>query len=231
MSGPRLIDGQVVRTRRLQLGLSQRRLASAAGISLATLTDIENHDGQDRSVTVASLRRLAEALDLTPARLVEVVAVDEPTEPEPVAEDAQPDDVPLVARLLLDATAALHVDDIAHALGWSYRRADDALDRLDGHLSGTGLHVQLVSGRALLRPQAGTDTAAALIAPVLAARRGIDRGQAALLHTTVRSLQETGRASGHGQRGMASLLLTGLLEDDGGRRVRLGDDLRYALDL
>jgi transcriptional regulator with XRE-family HTH domain len=224
----RLIDGNLVRTRRLELGLSQRNLARTAGFGLATLRDIEDHDGQDRNVSIVQLVRLAGALDLGAARLIDIPRDETPT----VAPQVESDDTHEVAHVLLEVRAILNVDDVAQTLGWTYRRTSDALDALNVQLQCTGLHVHRFAGRAQLRPMDPSENLTARVAHVLTLRRGIDRRQAGLVYAAMQGSGKTGRASDPGdKRGRPTLLLLGLLKDEGGRRISLGDDLRYALDL
>lgn len=224
-----VINGQLVRTRRLEVGLSERALASIAGISLATLTDIEDHDGRDRHIKLIGLFRLAEALDLTPMQLVDVRPADAPT-PEPGRGDAQ-DDADAVGHLLFEARVVLNIDDVAQALGWTYQRTRQALQCLDGRLKGTGFHVHLFTGRAQLRPCDPAAGLTATVSTVLSARRGIDRPKAALLYRTLTGSGKSGRGIHGTSRGRSALLLLGLVKEAGSRQMDLGDDFKYALDL
>jgi transcriptional regulator with XRE-family HTH domain len=224
----RLINGSLVRRRRLELGISERSLASLAGFGLATLSDIEDHDGQDRTVTLGALTRLAGALDLTPAQLVDV-PVESNVEP---AEPDDEDDVRLVAQVFIESRVVLYVDDVAQVFGWTYARASTAIDALNARLDGTGLHVHRFPGRAHLRPKDATHELTGAMGKILAARRGIDRRQAGLVYSAMQGLNKSGRTAVHGDnRGRPTLVLLGLLKEEGGRRFSLGDDLRYALDL
>ena len=55
--------GERIKARRVQLGLSQTRLAAMAHVSRATMTDLEN--GQRHPASSADLRGLARALSIT----------------------------------------------------------------------------------------------------------------------------------------------------------------------
>jgi transcriptional regulator with XRE-family HTH domain len=60
--------GTRVRDRRLELGLSQERLALAAGLHPTYVSSVE---GGQRNISTLNLLRLASALDLDPADLIE----------------------------------------------------------------------------------------------------------------------------------------------------------------
>lgn len=192
----RLINGGLVRARRLEMGLSQRALARTAGFGLATLTDIENHDGQDRQVTIVELVRLAGALDISPARLVEL-APEEPQAAPPVHDD---DDAQQVSHVLLEVRVIVAVDDVAQALGWTYDRASNALDALNSRLAGTGLHVHRFAGRVQLRPVDPAPDLTARAANVVMTRRGMSRPQAAQLYAVLQGSGKNGRRGEPGDK-------------------------------
>ena len=55
--------GERLKARRVQLGLSQTRLAEMANVSRTTITDLEN--GHRQTASSADLRGLARALSIT----------------------------------------------------------------------------------------------------------------------------------------------------------------------
>lgn len=227
------INGALVRTRRLELGLSQRRLARESGFGYANLRDIEENDGQNRTITVAELVRLADGLDLEPGRLIGASqAAPAPPAAEPAAVATADDDSRAVAQLLLEARSLVYVDDVAHAMGWTYHRTSEALRALDARLAGTGLHVHRCAGRTQIRPLDPPADLTTRVANAMTARVGISSAQAKILYARLTGEGKDGRIWGPGdKRGRPTLLLLGLLKDDGGRQTSIGDDLRYALDL
>ncbi|HEY9775556.1 MAG TPA: helix-turn-helix transcriptional regulator [Planktothrix sp.] len=58
--------GEVIHERRIHLGRSQQELADLAGVHRTYISDIERGA---RNLTVTTVSRLAEALDVTPSRL------------------------------------------------------------------------------------------------------------------------------------------------------------------
>lgn len=69
--------GEVVRKRRLALGLSQEELAGRAGVHRTYLSDIERGA---RNITVTVLARIADALEVKVSRLFRLTEdIDAPT--------------------------------------------------------------------------------------------------------------------------------------------------------
>lgn len=60
--------GDIVRTRRTELGLSQRHVADVAGLSRSYLCDIEQ--GRAKEPTFSTVRALAKVLTLNPQELI-----------------------------------------------------------------------------------------------------------------------------------------------------------------
>src|SRR5512138_3108520 len=61
--------GRLIRARRLDAGLTQRALADFAGVSVATIRDLEQ--GRTRRPRTALVDRLAAALNLEPGQMLE----------------------------------------------------------------------------------------------------------------------------------------------------------------
>lgn len=65
----------IIESARISKGISQRELAKLSGISRSTLNDIIN--GKIKKVDVDSLKKIAETLDLSLAKLLKVAGYDE----------------------------------------------------------------------------------------------------------------------------------------------------------
>ena len=65
---PEVFLGRAVRARRVQLGLSQEKLAGASGLDRSFVGQI---DRGERNVTLPTLLRIALALDTTPGTLID----------------------------------------------------------------------------------------------------------------------------------------------------------------
>ncbi|GAB1690091.1 tetratricopeptide repeat protein [Krasilnikovia sp. M28-CT-15] len=94
--------GRLVRDRRLSLGLSQRALAGATGLSLGTVRDLEQ--GRTRRPYPSTLRLLSRSLDLEFPRTAEAPSGDEGAGGG-------------AARVLILGTMELHVDGAPVRLG------------------------------------------------------------------------------------------------------------------
>ncbi|MBI1885867.1 MAG: helix-turn-helix transcriptional regulator [Chloroflexi bacterium] len=70
--------GQTIRSHREELGMSQARLATAAGLSQGYLSQIEN--GEVSNPSAAVLFRLAQSLHVDPRVLLEAAGYEQPRE-------------------------------------------------------------------------------------------------------------------------------------------------------
>ena len=61
------VDGQRIRELRVQRALSLRALGERSGVSFATINNLEN---ETRPARLATIRKLAEALDVEPKELM-----------------------------------------------------------------------------------------------------------------------------------------------------------------
>jgi DNA-binding XRE family transcriptional regulator len=64
---PRILLGNAIRKRRLQMGSSQQTIAEKAGLHLTYVNEVENGK---RNVTLFTMLNIARALDSTPSRLL-----------------------------------------------------------------------------------------------------------------------------------------------------------------
>lgn len=68
--GRYMLDGQKLRSARLECGLTQERMAHKAGLSSNYVNQLE---GDDRNVTIDTLFRLSEVLNVNHTKLVSLV--------------------------------------------------------------------------------------------------------------------------------------------------------------
>lgn len=132
---PRLAR-QRVRTRRLELGLSERDVAAHWGVSTAVVRNVES--GLVASdLSLGQLAKLAAILGLDLLELLEGG-----TEAE---QDATPNegagDAAVLGSLLADTRVLVPIEALAEALGWDLDRTRLALDDLEARLRVTGLRV------------------------------------------------------------------------------------------
>lgn len=134
-----LINTQLIAERRVALNMSERALIQATGVSHRLVYSLDAQPGGDQSValgasvTLAELARLAKALAVTPAELLQT-------------EDALPagppaDDIAVLLAALMDGAQVTltRQDDLAHALGWPLERVESAACQAAGHLPTLGL--------------------------------------------------------------------------------------------
>jgi transcriptional regulator with XRE-family HTH domain len=128
------IVGGNIRAQRQNLGLSQQALADRAGLSRRMVTLIEAGDG---NASLATLDRLAEALDLTFARLTQAYDAGEQSKPVDLW---QGEDKRSKARLLASCPAR-HAVEL-----WSWSLAPG--ERYDAEPDPAGMHelVTVISG-------------------------------------------------------------------------------------
>lgn len=123
----------------MALNMSERALIQATGVSHRLIYEVDPRPGGDLSialgagVTLGELARLASALAVTPG---ELLTADEPAPTGPPAADI----AILLAALMDGAQVTLtRKDDLAHALGWSLERVEDASAQAAKHLPALGL--------------------------------------------------------------------------------------------
>lgn len=126
---PATLNAELIRARRIELGMSRRALARRLAVSMTVVRRLEEGTG-DHSISLRLLVNLAERLG---CRLTDLFI--ETTEPSPVLSTA--DDVKVEA-ILVDAGQAVFRDDIARGLGWDIDRTVAAITHLDARLRGTG---------------------------------------------------------------------------------------------
>lgn len=136
---PRLARARI-RSRRLELNLSERDVASHLGASSAVVRSIEA-GRVDADLTLGQLAKLGAALGLDLPELLDTRAADPPDHAlVPIATSTE-DDMAKVGSLLADVRVLVPIEGLADALDWDLTRTHDALNRLDGELRAVGLRV------------------------------------------------------------------------------------------
>jgi transcriptional regulator with XRE-family HTH domain len=236
----------LVRDRRMLLGMSQRLVARAAGVSQSTLVLIERGNGNYRQLTVGQVQNLAEALTVTVADLFTKPADADPEGPasgDTVADGALLGEVLHTAR-----RRHVNTGEVLLALGWGRDRYAAALDALRQALSGTGLHLKQYPGYVVVMPDGQSPETIERYKQIQAARIGIGRREAKVIRQT--ALGQISKANMVGfltnsqtptrAQKVAALMRSGLIKhwNDGtdslngsGGQLVLSDDLRYCLAL
>ena len=134
LSVTEVLNTALLTRRRHQLRLSKHEVARAAGLRLRALDTLEN-GAAGAGLTLSQLYRLATALDLHPADLLDKTG--HPTDDQPgVAVTA---DATRLLCLLLVAGDNTSRDIAARALGWPLARLIDAADDIDRNASNLGI--------------------------------------------------------------------------------------------
>jgi len=131
-----VLNASLIRSRRLEFGLSRPTLARSLNVSTTTISGLEagtNH----RDQTLDLVDRHARALSVPCSALLEEAAESlEPTQ----------DDVRLEAALVAIARP-LSAKDLALSLGWTLPRVTETLDDLRRRLTTTGQRLRLQAGK------------------------------------------------------------------------------------
>lgn len=145
------LNSEFIKRRRVELGLSNRALASAIGTTGSGLRALDR-DASQGELTLALLERLAGALACD---LVDLIATSSPT--GPVGDDPDDGDAAVLGQLLHTTGVLTPIAALAEVTGWSERRVADALDDLEAALVPAGLVVHRLGNRVGLRASADVD--------------------------------------------------------------------------
>ena len=173
---PILVDTARLQQRRLEIGMTARRLENLLGVGGTWIHSVEtgrNH----ASITLGELNRLATELGLS---LVDLLA-DGPADPAPLPADhpqALRADATQLGRILVDLSHQTPPSRICAALGWTAQRLDMALDVLERQLPLVGQRlVRGVNGVQIAR-DGQVEVATAELASARISDKGIDPTQA-----------------------------------------------------
>jgi len=171
-----LLSAELIRRRRLELGLSLREVAKYLGGTMQVVVGIETGSNHER-ITVAALAKLAELLAVDPADLFAVT--------EPPKSDGS-ELTGRVGSLLQAVGGPVSVDTLADVLSTPIADIWSAVDDLDDRLRPAGLRVQRVG------PDVAICAGAAIDPKPLretmrrdAARRGLQTNEIDLLYRIV----------------------------------------------
>ena len=245
-AGQALIDGDLARTRRLELHLSERKLAEMLGanFSQSVLRGLEagtNH----HDLTLGELRRLAALLDLPMGRLLAPAAATATIAATTAPATAAPRDVPAgpatwsahldaavtaTAAILIDLDRAFPVQAIADLLGHTLEETDTILDELDRRLAPAGLRVRQVHRLVSIRAtEPGlTMSQRRNIWRRTLARRSLDSSQARILQRA-QSGDLTKTASEDVRVRGSALVNAGILRRTPAGGFELTDEVTYSL--
>jgi transcriptional regulator with XRE-family HTH domain len=143
-----MLDGELLRDRRIAANLSLRAVADQTGIPAQTLRALEaGRQAADRQLTLASLERLTQLLDIDTGELFirPARAATSGGAARRQATDAgqyEDRDVVKLQAALLAHGGVLTRDDLAEALGWDLQRLEHGLGTLRDRLQPTGLRLR-----------------------------------------------------------------------------------------
>jgi transcriptional regulator with XRE-family HTH domain len=232
---PVLLDALLLRTRRLELGVSGRDLSRQIGCTPTLLTALENGTNHDELTLGLVLRLHRElGLDAPPAlRLAEQQPergedghdADPARELAAPAAAGRPDDAAALGAALGEVGVLMHRDLTARALGWDLDRLAAAAGTLGDRLPGTGLRLHLQNSQLGVLRDPGALPAAQL-RQVLDARasntHGLTRARVELLCQVARG-KFTEQDSNPARVDLAWALKRDLVERDGPNSWKLSD--------
>jgi transcriptional regulator with XRE-family HTH domain len=225
-----LLDADLVRARRLELGLSERKLAALLGVSQTIVRGIEagtNH----KDLTLGDVQRLAGALSVEVHQLLTPADADAAAPAGPVTHTTHLDHaVTQLGALLYDIDRLLPVEALAATLGLTLDQTHEALDELDRRLRPAGLLVHRLNNTVKLWRTLDAVTRSTLQYTWRGhlARRGLDVGQAQLLHQ-VRTGRRVKTMRNDQQVTAAELTNAGIFTRTRSGGVELSPEVRYSL--
>ena len=218
-----LLNGALIKERRLRLNMPTRELGRLSGLSGPTIQRIEAGESAP-DLKLGELHRLASALGLELWEILDVATV---TGRPETLDDAR------VEAVLVDAGRLVRREEIATALDWDLERVRHALTTLAERLDGTGQRLHLrAAGDVAIRPAPLGLTASERERATRAAyqHRGINRRSAGVLAALLKTGQmpiPTANSSRVGAGELASAALVRIEGDE----MFLTDDCAFSLML
>lgn len=128
------VNADLMRRRRRELGMSERDLAAAAGVSKMYVRHLESGGG-DAQVTMEVLRRMGRALAVSSGDLLEHPAIERSV-----------NDVSTVGAMLTELVEPTPPAVLSSVLGWGLERTEAALTGLEATAPSVGLALQRIHG-------------------------------------------------------------------------------------
>ena len=225
-----ILDGQRIRARRQELGISERQLAArlGAGASQAIVRGIER--GLDQAaITVGEVARLARVLALDVSELL-LPATTAPPDGPNTQEQFLDQAVKRVGVILFELPRLVPLQTLAAALELTLDETEQAVGRLDLVVRPAGLRVHRLFDQVGLRPVASAVPAAQLEAACRAdlARRGLSITQSLLLRDIVAG-RRTRQLTNAQTVAAGELANAGILTRLPSGGVELSDEARFSL--
>ena len=221
------VNGETLRHRLLELGLSDRGFGARSGLGDATVRGILLRNEINGSISIADVRRAVNEAGMTFNDLFDMPAWDHP--------DETPTDDCSVLAQVLNGERRMHPEDrLALALGWHIDRLRTAAEELDARLGLLGLRIHTNSMGMCIR---AADTRGEGASQQLSAYRdaddGIGQGTARVLYAAYRgTLSPTDTSTDRTLQLGALANRRAITFGSGvGKRVRLTDDVAYAFDV
>lgn len=221
------LNGPLIRRRRIEASVGLHHAAFILGVGTPTLSRIESGDTPAmRSLSVAGLLRLAEAIGCSPTDLFL-----DPTPPiEPSTNGTV--DPELLIGVLHESPTQVSIKDLASAFAVKNADIRAAAQRAQERLAETGLRVGHRDDKFFLTPTRQTDVTdrLTLLQRTTIGRFGISNGQARVLRQVLDGKLTTGRKSTYTQNALLLLTRIGMLTTTEAGHTP-SEALTYALDV
>lgn len=236
---PTLLDAALIRSRRLELGLSERRLASRLGVYLTGTVLRSVEAGRNHAdLTLGDVCRIAEHLDLPLHRVLTAAADPEPDgrgestrSVGPVTQQEHLNThVTKLGAILGEIGRALPEQTIAELLDVPLTGLEPVLVELDARLRKAGLRLHRLHGDTGIRPSESVTTRNTLQEAWRRyfARRSLNIGQVRLLAKAFGGRAAKSTSAGEALCS-AALVNAGILQRSASGGFVLTDDVRYSL--
>lgn len=217
------INGSKIKDRLIELGMSERHLALASGLSVPAVTTAITEDTFPARANVGDLYRMLEELGYDPGEVLD---------PEPVeAQDDASADVQLLAQVLTREPYSVSADRLALALEWTTRRVRAAQRALDMRLNPLGLKVSDNTVSLTIRQLDGrADDAVIRLAELRDDKSGLHPNAARVLYAVYAGRLGAQALKGTQQIWFGTLKNRGAITYGRGRRMRvsLSKETRFA---
>jgi len=165
------INERLLRSRRLQLGLTSREVAKRANVTMTLVKRLET-TGEIGTLQVQTVTALLDALGL---ELSEVVL-------PPQIEGANDQLVAAIGCLIQERGRGVMSADIASSVGCTLDKVEPALQVLDAHLRPSGLRIHRSSSGISIVPLVRLDAGSGSLQEVLRYLSNINNGDIVLVH-------------------------------------------------